>query len=178
MFDATTRPRRPDHTVMSRCSVAGAAIVLTLLAVPWDRAARARDTGDSDARVTADPAGALASVSADSFDTGRTDGFFANLGTNGRSCGTCHVAEDAWTLTPGHARSLASDDPLFMPNDGSDCPPADAAQGPDSTLSSELLDYGLIRVQLPIPATADFSLVTTPPEESYGSNGRRAEAQR
>jgi hypothetical protein len=97
-------------------------------------------------------------VSADGFDTGATNGFFANLGTNGRSCGTCHVAADAWSFTPTHARSLASNDPLFTPNDGSDCPPTTPGQGPDSALSSELLDYGLVRVQLPIPATADFSL--------------------
>src|SRR5262249_39831015 len=97
--------------------------------------ARAKDKGDSDAQVTLDGAGALATVSADAFDAGRTDGFFANLGTNGRSCGTCHVVEDAWTLTPSHARSLAADDPLFTPNDGSDCPPVNAAQGPNSALS-------------------------------------------
>ena len=26
--------------------------------------------------------------------------FFQNLGTNGRSCGTCHRAEEGWTITP------------------------------------------------------------------------------
>ncbi len=30
--------------------------------------------------------------------------FFQVLGTNGRSCGTCHQASDAWTVTPAHLR--------------------------------------------------------------------------
>lgn len=111
-------------------------------------------------RVTGDAAGRLASGSSNRFDTGTTNGFFAVLGTNGRRCGTCHVQEDGWTFTPEHARALAPDDPLFTPNDGSDCPPTDPSQGPDRTLSSEVLDYGLIRVQIGILSTADFSLLS------------------
>jgi cytochrome c peroxidase len=120
------------------------------------------DDGDSDAlQVTLDRAGALTSVSTDAFDTGETNGFFANLGTNGRTCGTCHVESDAWTFTPSHAQSLAPNDPLFTPNDGSDCPPTSPSQSPNRSLSSEVLGYGLIRIQLGIPATgADFSLAS------------------
>jgi hypothetical protein len=111
-------------------------------------------------RVTLDRAGILASASADGFDTGDTNGFFANLGTNGRTCGTCHVVADAWSFTPAHARRLAANDPLFTPNDGADCPATSVAQPPNRALSSQVLDYGLIRVQLGIPAVADFALVT------------------
>jgi hypothetical protein len=98
--------------------------------------------------------------STNGFKTGPSDGFFADLGTNGRTCNTCHVARNAWTFTPAHARSLDANDALFMPNDGSDCPPLTPQQSPDSALSSEVLDYGLIRVQLAIPAAANFSLVS------------------
>src|SRR6185437_6642078 len=31
--------------------------------------------------------------------------FFQSLGTNGRSCVTCHQASDAWTVTPEHIRA-------------------------------------------------------------------------
>ncbi len=120
--------------------------------------APARGDGPGAVRLQPDAAGVLATLSTNAFDTGDTRGFFANLGTNGRTCGTCHVAADAWTFTPMHARSLPPNDPLFMPNDGSDCPPTSPSQGPDSALSSEVLDYGLIRIQLSIPATADFTL--------------------
>jgi hypothetical protein len=30
--------------------------------------------------------------------------FFQDLGTNGRSCGTCHLASDGWTVTPRASR--------------------------------------------------------------------------
>jgi cytochrome c peroxidase len=112
-----------------------------------------------------DPVGFLESASTNGFSAGATNGFVANLGTNGRTCGTCHVIEDGWTITPGHARGLASTDPLFTPNDGSDCPPASASQGPHKALSTELTNYGLIRIQIGIPAGASFSLVSaTNPE--------------
>ena len=148
--------------MIRRALVAAATMVLMLLGVPNHPPAWALDGDDhSDSlRLTLDRAGALASVSTDGFDTGTTTGFFANLGTNGRTCGTCHVASDAWTFTPAHARGLAPNDPLFTPNDGSDCPPTSAAQGPNRLLSSEVLNYGLIRVQLGIPATANFGLAS------------------
>jgi cytochrome c peroxidase len=117
--------------------------------------------GDSDStQVTFDSDGLLASLSTAGFNAGTTNGFFANLGTNGRTCGTCHVQSDAWTITPRHVRMLPSNDPLFTPNDGSDCPPTSPSQGPNRALSSEVLDYGLIRIQLGIPAAADFTLAT------------------
>src|ERR1700687_972841 len=49
--------------------------------------------------------------------------FFQSLGTNGRSCSSCHQASDAWTITPGHVqgRFNATDglDPIFRKVDGS-----------------------------------------------------------
>ena len=134
------------------------ALVLSFLALVAvaRRSARAED----DFQVTRDPAGARASVSTNEFATGGTNGFFAILGTNGRTCGTCHVVENGWTFTPTHAQALASSDPLFTPNDGSDCPPTSPSQGPDRALSSEVLHYGLIRIQLGIPSTASFTLAS------------------
>jgi hypothetical protein len=132
-----------------------------------------------DLQATPDGSGELVTRSTNGFATGSSDGFFADLGANGRTCNTCHVARNAWTFTPAHARSLSANDPLFTPNDGSDCPPLTPQQGPDSALSSEVLEYGLIRVQLAIPATANFSLVsaTNPkgcaiPPGSLGAEGQ------
>lgn len=136
--------------------------------------------GSSDAvHLTLDRAGVLGSASSNGFDTGASDGFFANLGTNGRTCATCHVQSDSWTFTPTHAQSLSRHHPLFSPNDGSDCPPTSPAQGPDKTLSSQVLRYGLIRVQIAVPAGADFVLesATNPkncaiPPASPGVDGK------
>src|SRR4051812_48871644 len=54
---------------------------------------------------------------------GNSNPFFQDLGTNGRSCVTCHQPSDGWTITPAHvqARFSASRglDPIFASNDGS-----------------------------------------------------------
>jgi cytochrome c peroxidase len=108
--------------------------------------------------LSLDQFGVLESSSTNDFNTGETNGFFANLGTNGRTCGTCHVEADAWTFTPLHAQLLPHNDPLFAPVDGSDCPPVSSNQEPNSANSSMVLKYALIRIQLAIPTTANFTL--------------------
>jgi cytochrome c peroxidase len=110
--------------------------------------------------VSLDQFGVLQSYSTNNFNTGATNGFFTSLGTNGRSCGTCHVESNAWTFTPLHAQRLAHDDPLFAPVDGSDCPPLSSNQEPNSANSTMVLKYAVIRIQLAIPATANFTLAS------------------
>lgn len=109
---------------------------------------------------TTDDAGQLESYSASSFDAGASNGFFASLGSNGRTCNTCHVESSGWTFTPSDAQSRASNDPLFAPVDGADCPPTSATQAPNSALSTEVTGYGLLRIQLGIPTGANFTLVS------------------
>src|SRR5205823_507385 len=54
-----------------------------------------------------------------------TNPFFQSLGTNGRSCGSCHLASDGWTITPPHIQqrfdATGGTDPVFRTNDGSNC---------------------------------------------------------
>ena len=90
--------------------------------------------------------------------------FFQNLGTNGRSCDTCHRLEDGWSITPAgvQARFDATQgtDPIFRTNDGSNSPNADV-----STVDARraaynmLLTKGLIRVGIGIPENAEFELI-------------------
>ena len=89
--------------------------------------------------------------------------FFMPLGTNGRSCFTCHQPRDAWGLTPASASATfvatQGKDPLFAPVDGANCPhTAIAAKtlSQKAKASSQLLLKGNIRVFLPIPANAQF----------------------
>src|SRR5215813_10511961 len=90
--------------------------------------------------------------------------FFQPLGTNGRSCGSCHQAADGWTVVPSHvqARFEATDgeDPIFRRNDGSNSPIADVSTV-DARRSaySMLLTRGLIRVGIGVSSTAEFELV-------------------
>ena len=97
--------------------------------------------------------------------------FFQSLGGNGRACVTCHQPSAGWTITPENVRARfeATDgtDPIFRTNDGSVSPDADV-----STLEARraayalLLDKGLIRVGLPVPADAEFELVAV--DDPYG----------
>jgi cytochrome c peroxidase len=72
-------------------------------------------------------------------------------GTNGRSCATCHVPEDGFTLTPDHVARLLEtnpEDPLFAAIDADD-PTAE-------TLTFEHLEKGLVRVWLTLPDNMDL----------------------
>lgn len=109
-----------------------------------------------------DPTGTLSTYStAGGID--QSNPFFQDLGTNGRTCGTCHVSSDAWTVTPPdiQARFNSSDglDPLFRPVDGSNCPSDDVStfQARKSAYSL-LLNKGLIRISLAVPGTAQFTI--------------------
>ena len=93
---------------------------------------------------------------------GRVDesgAFFQSLGTNGRSCATCHVADQAMSISTSNVqrRFLQSrgKDPLFAAVDGANCPNARAGSAADHSL---LLKNGLIRVFLPVPLNAQYSI--------------------
>lgn len=100
--------------------------------------------------------------------------FFKVFGTNGRSCNTCHQASAGWTITPANVqarfRATRGTDPIFRTNDGSVSPNADV-----STLAARrkayamLLTRGLIRVGLPIPPNAEFTLVEVDDPYGYAS---------
>jgi len=90
--------------------------------------------------------------------------FFQALGTNGRSCASCHVISDGWSVSAAHLqqRFQASQglDPIFRPIDGANCPSADVSTLEARTSAySLLLNKGLIRMSLPVPEGAEFSIV-------------------
>ena len=103
-----------------------------------------------------------------------TDPFFTSLGTNGRSCATCHVAAEGWSITPASLQArfdaTGGTDPVFRTNDGSVSPNADV-----STVNARraayamLLSRGVIRVGIAIPSTAEFSLVAVDDPYHYAS---------
>jgi cytochrome c peroxidase len=86
--------------------------------------------------------------------------FFQPLGTNGRSCSTCHAPEEGWSITPQGVQSrFAADptDPIFRNNDGSNCEgdlPVSRQEQWDAY--SLLLTRGLVRVGLDVPAGSEF----------------------
>jgi hypothetical protein len=128
--------------------------------------------------VAADGLGTTASFSRTDFDDGPSHAFFSALGTNKRTCNTCHLKDQSWGIATARLAGLAPDDPIFAPVDGSDCPPAQRDQGPDASRSTLLTSRGVIRIGIPIPAGADFALesATNPqscevPPASPGAGG-------
>jgi cytochrome c peroxidase len=123
--------------------------------------------------VFANPSGVAATYSTDGPIDLRNP-FFADMGTNGRACVTCHQPADGWTVTPAgiKARFEATNgtDPIFRTNDGSNSPHADV-----STLDarrgaySMLLNKGLIRIGMAIPSNAEFELIAADDPYGYAS---------
>ena len=138
--------------------VLGAAAALVVIATTY-AASGATDR----AGVLAFPnaSGAVGVVGLDRTAAGNP--FFQPLGTNGRSCATCHLPAKGWTITPEELRVRFERtdglDPVFRTNDGSNCGGADV-----STLRhrrqafSLLLSKGLIRIALDVPAGAEFEI--------------------
>jgi len=90
--------------------------------------------------------------------------FFQDLGTNGRSCVSCHQPQEGWTITPAGVRArftrTLGTDPIFRTNDGSNSPHADVSNvEARRTAYSMLLNKGLIRIGIGIPENAEFELV-------------------
>jgi cytochrome c peroxidase len=109
-------------------------------------------------QFAADPSGVLGIVNLNGRT--RTDGpCFQSLGTNGRSCSTCHVADQAMSFSAAGARERFEQtqgrDPLFATVDGANCP---TAQRSNPAAHSLLLQSGLIRVALKLPANAQYTL--------------------
>jgi cytochrome c peroxidase len=103
--------------------------------------------------------------------------FFLDLGVNGRRCITCHEPQSNMTVTPARLRARfdtsEGNDPIFRPNDGSNSPLADTSTVEARRAAySMLLTKGLIRIGLPIPATAEFELVSV--QDPYGYAGHNA----
>jgi cytochrome c peroxidase len=77
-----------------------------------------------------DPNGLSATFSTQGF-VDLTNPYFQPQGTNGRSCATCHTAQNAWSITPSTIRALfdqtGGTHPIFNPLD---------ADNPDHDLST------------------------------------------
>jgi hypothetical protein len=139
--------------------------------------ALAAAAGDDEARPAtvqmhraSNDSGVALTISTNGF-IDRRNPFFRELGSNGRSCVTCHVPQEGWSMTPKGLRArfdaTGGTDPVFRPNDGAVSPLADV-----STVQARERAYGmllskaLIRVGIGIPAGAEFELVGV--DDPYG----------
>jgi len=93
-----------------------------------------------------------------------TGAFFQSLGTNGRSCSSCHLPTEGWTVSAAEVRLrfllTQGLDPIFRTNDGSNCDHninTATLEGRRNAYSL-LLSRGLIRIALPVPVGAEFTV--------------------
>jgi hypothetical protein len=122
----------------------------------------------------ANPTGSSETYSTVGGGIDQTGPFFQSLGTNGRSCATCHQPSDGMSVSAAHVQQRFSltqgQDPIFRTNDGSNCNHSIEV----STLAERSAAYGLlrtrglIRVALAVPANADYQVVSV--NNSYGCN--------
>ncbi len=123
--------------------------------------------------IDGDPFGAVATFQPGGATFTFNNAFFQNLGTNGRTCFSCHQPQTGWSVSAASvaarfARSGGTD-PIFRLVDGATCPTDDV-----STLAAKrrayslLIDKGLIRIGLPMPKNPEF--VVTHVDDPYGCN--------
>lgn len=100
-------------------------------------------------------------------DINENNAFFQSLGTNGRSCATCHQADQAFSLSAKGVREVYErthgNDPLFAAVDGANCP---TSTSKSRAAHSLLLERGLIRIGLTMPANPQFTVAVV--HDPYG----------
>jgi cytochrome c peroxidase len=123
--------------------------------------------------IDLDPSGATGTFQPRGPTITAQNPFFQDLGTNGRTCFTCHQPEDGWSLGAQHARDrfeANSNDPLFRLIDGATCPSDDVSTHRAKRKAyGLLLAKGLIRIGLPMLSDRlEFQIVEV--DDPYGCN--------
>jgi hypothetical protein len=120
------------------------------------------------------PTGASETYSTTRGGIDLTGPFFQSLGTNGRSCGTCHQPSDAMSVAAANVQQrfdlTQGLDPIFRTNDGSNCNHSIdvSTMAGRSAAYSLLRTRGLIRIAIAVPPNADYRVVSV--NNPYGCN--------
>jgi cytochrome c peroxidase len=112
-----------------------------------------------------DPVGAIATFQPGGATFTANNAFFQDLGTNGRTCFSCHQPQNGWSVSAAGVAdrfaASAGTDPIFRLVDGATCPSANVSTLRAKRQAYKLLtDKGLIRIGLPMPATAQFAVTS------------------
>jgi hypothetical protein len=152
------QPKSPIRPASRRARAAVFALAIAVTALCGVALADSPDAASQGMQLFFDRTGVIGTLDV----AGRVNehgAFFQSLGTNGRTCATCHVASHAMSLSATGIQlrfvQTRGQDPLFAAVDGANCPNARTGNAGDHSL---LLSHGLIRVFLPLPANAQFSV--------------------
>jgi cytochrome c peroxidase len=120
-----------------------------------------------------DPSGRIATLQPSGPTQTSQNAFFSNIGTNERTCFSCHQPQNGWTVSAASIQDRFNltngTDPIFRLVDGATCPTDKVNSLSDRRKAySLLLKKGLIRVFLPVPTTAQYRIVSV--NDPYGCN--------
>ena len=150
-----------SRTAMKRCNLWGlgnqtratVAVVALFFGLGWvpdhARGAQELKTGIDNNQPIRNPGGAAATFSTQGFVV-LTGEYFQVQGTNGRSCASCHIPEEAWSINPGTLQRLFDETegthPVFNPLDANNPNTADfsTVEGRRAAYSM-LLSRGVVR---------------------------------
>jgi len=166
-----------------RAAVAAVALVLGLGWVP-DHALRAEEGPDSTPNnlPVLYPGGHSATFSTEGF-VDLIGEYFQAQGTNGRSCSSCHIPQEAWSLTPGTLQRLFDETggthPVFNPLDANN-----PLTGNFSTVEgrraaySMLLSRGVFRRGGALRSPREWSLIAAEDPHGFASLTRLVQWRR
>lgn len=105
-----------------------------------------------------------------------TNAFFASLSTNGRTCATCHQPPSGMSVSAANIearyRATRGTDAVFAGVDGANCPsnlPPNTGDGQAFRAAHSLvLQRGVFRIFLPVPAGAEYTAEVV--RDPYGCN--------
>ncbi len=147
-----------------------------------------------------DPTGTIGNYQPGGETITANNAFFKSMGTNGRACVTCHNPPSGMGVSVRNIRrrfeNTHGTDPIFAPVDGANCPNLVSSSNTSGSIygghmgrgrrnfeaaHSLLLNKGLIRVALPVPAGAEFTVevendpttCNLDPDYNTTSDGRR-----
>lgn len=122
--------------------------------------------------VAPDPSGRIATFQPNGATATADSAFFQDLGSNGRTCFTCHRPQTGWTISAAdvQARFEASSgtEPLFRLVDGATCPTDDVSTPAARRKAYKLLtEKGLIRIGIPLPPATILQFEVAKVDDPY-----------
>ena len=120
-----------------------------------------------------DLSGVIATRQPDGATVTSKNAFFSDLGANNRTCFTCHQPATGWGISALSVQQRFATsqgaDPIFRLVDGANCPSANVTNiAAKLNAYSLLLTKGTIRIGLPVPATAEYRIVSV--SDPYNCN--------
>ena len=165
--------RKPQQqTERPRRSTTGVTLVTTAIVAAFATLYASAMPGRAGGLTFPNPNGAIGSIGSD--EANGDNPFFQELGSNGRTCATCHRAAQGWSITPAELRDRFERtnglDPIFRTNDGSNCEGAEVSTVRARRRAfSLLLQKGLIRIALDVPVRPEFDILEV--EDPYRCGG-------